>query len=134
MYMYIIQQVLYKYLIQSLWWSWLCVLLALSIDHGVLVLSAWGSAWCPTKLGSAYRESGGGGVFLNVQFKLSVKMINPIEKCNIFFIVSYDQKINTCSQKRISTCIQHKLYTYLYPCAFTKSHPDNNSDCEQTIS
>ncbi len=39
-----IQQVLHKYLIQSLWWSWFwfCVLLDLSIDHGVLVLSAWG--------------------------------------------------------------------------------------------
>ena len=37
-------RVLYTYLVQSLWWSWLWfrVLLALSINHGVLVLSAWG--------------------------------------------------------------------------------------------
>ncbi len=43
-YLCIIQQILHKYLIESLWWSWLwfCVLLDLSIDHGVLVLSAWG--------------------------------------------------------------------------------------------
>ena len=42
--MFTIQQVLHKYLIESLWWSllWFRVLLDLSIDHGVLVLSAWG--------------------------------------------------------------------------------------------
>ncbi len=35
---------LYTYLIQSFWWNWLwlCVFLALYIDHGVLVLSARG--------------------------------------------------------------------------------------------
>ena len=41
--MYVILQTV-QYLIQSLWWSWLwfCILLDLSIDHGILVLTAWG--------------------------------------------------------------------------------------------
>ena len=118
----------YKYLVQSLWlsWLWFCVLLDLSIDHGILVLSAWG---CLVLNGVGVSIE---GIRWWGSFSECTCTIQAVSKNNLETYSVISSSSSAAIRKHSKTSI-YTAYIYTFNLVFfykihSKYHPDNNSD------